>query len=205
LTPKQIYDALKEKIIWLELAPESPLNLSELADAFEVSRTPVKEALIYLQAQGWVLRQGSHFLVTPLSLDRIREITEIRMNLEVQANIWAMQRITPKEIKELKHLKKEIKGLPEKADNRRIIELDFKFHRKIFNATRNQQLARILERQLSHYFRFWLSIPRHINRKKFFAEFLEMIEAFENKDEDAVRKCSERHIRNSVAEIMGSG
>ena len=63
LTPKQIYDALKEKIIWLELAPESPLNLSELADAFEVSRTPVKEALIYLQAQGWVLRQGSHFLV----------------------------------------------------------------------------------------------------------------------------------------------
>jgi DNA-binding GntR family transcriptional regulator len=195
---------LKEKIIWLELAPESALNISELAEAFKVSRTPIKEALIYLQAQGWVLRQGSHFLVTPLSLDRIREITEIRMNLEVQGNIWAMQRITPREMEKLKDLKNQIMALEDDADNRKMIELDFNFHRIIFQATRNNQLAEILERQLSQYFRFWLSIPRQINRKQFFAEFMELLEAFQNKDENAVRRCTENHIRNSVAEIMGS-
>jgi DNA-binding GntR family transcriptional regulator len=202
--PNQIYDLLKQKIIWLELAPESALNISELADTFKVSRTPIKEALIYLQAQGWVLRQGSHFLVTPLSLDRIREITEIRMNLEVQGNIWAMQRISLQEMEKLKALKIEMMALDENAENRQMIELDFKFHRIIFQATRNNQLAEILERQLSQYFRFWLSIPRQIDRRQFFAEFMELLEAFQNKNEKAVRRCTENHIRNSVAEIMGS-
>ena len=48
--PEKIYELVKEKIIWMDLMPESILNLSELARSFGVSRTPIKEALIYLQA-----------------------------------------------------------------------------------------------------------------------------------------------------------
>ena len=82
MEPNRIYEKLREKIIWLELKPESVLNLSELADTFGVSRTPIKEVLIFLQAEGWVLRHGTHFMVTPLSLDRIKEINEIRQQVE---------------------------------------------------------------------------------------------------------------------------
>lgn len=49
---RKIFELLKVKIIWLELMPETTINLSELAESFEVSRTPIKEALILLQAQG---------------------------------------------------------------------------------------------------------------------------------------------------------
>jgi len=98
MEPEKIYELLKEKIIWLDLMPESDLNLSELARSFGVSRTPIKEALIYLQAEGWILRNGSHFPVTPLSLDRIRGTAEIRSIMEAQANIWAMDRITPENL-----------------------------------------------------------------------------------------------------------
>lgn len=52
LEHRKIFELLKEKIIWLELMPETTINLSELAESFEVSRTPIKEALILLQAQG---------------------------------------------------------------------------------------------------------------------------------------------------------
>ena len=93
MEPDKIYEVLKEKIIWLDLMPESYLNLSELAGSFGVSRTPIKEALILLQSEGWVMRHGSHFSVTPLSLSRIKENTEIRSVMEVQANIWAMERM----------------------------------------------------------------------------------------------------------------
>jgi DNA-binding GntR family transcriptional regulator len=204
LDSNNIFEALRKKIIQLELQPESVLNLSELAETFGVSRTPIKEILISLQAEGWIMRQGSHFIVTPLSLDRIREITEIRMIMEVQANIWAMQRITPSEMKELKNIESEILKLDKDTPNEIIVDYDFKIHQFIFKTAKNTQLSMMLERILSHYLRFWLSIPRQINIQNFFNEVLELISALETKDEELVRDCTVKHIRNSISEIMGT-
>lgn len=204
MEPNKVYQALRDKIIQLDLPPESVLNLSELAETFNVSRTPIKEALIHLQAEGWVMRQGTHFIVTPLSLDRIREITEIRMVMEVQANIWAMQRITPAETAALGMIKEQIKALNPGTGNRTIVELDFKCHRHLFKAAKNDQMRNLLERILRHYLRFWLSIPRQIDLNQFFTETLDLFQAIENKDEAAVREHTRKHIRNSIAEIMGT-
>lgn len=204
MEPGEIYELLREKIIWLDLMPESYLNLSELAESFGVSRTPIKEVLILLQAEGWVLRHGSHFMVTPLSLGRIKEITEIRNVMEVQANVWAMDRITSEELASLDELKKEILEIGDVPSNRQLVEMDVKFHRTLFQATKNSQLAQMLERLLIHYLRFWLSIPREIEPRSFFAETLEIIQAVEAKDDVRLRATSAKHIKNSVDEIMGA-
>jgi len=204
MEPSKIYELVREKIIWLDLMPESILNLSELAESFGVSRTPIKEALIFLQADGWVLHQGSHFMVTPLSLDRIKEITEIRSLIEVQANIWAMNRITPEELAALGELEKEILQIDDTSSNNQMIELDVKFHQSLFRAAKNSQLAQLLERMLGHYLRFWLAIPREIEPQSFFAETLEIIQVIKAKDEVKLRVSSVEHIKRSVDEIMGS-
>ena len=132
MTPDKIYQTLKNQIIWLDLNPESVFNISEVAETFGVSRTPIKEILILLQSEGWVLRHGSRFMVTPLSIDRIREITEMRVVMEVQANLWAMQRMTSEELATLVRLKSEVANLDDTADNKRMIELDFKVHQVFF-------------------------------------------------------------------------
>lgn len=204
MEPEKIYELLKERIIWLDLMPESVLNLSELARSFGVSRTPIKEVLILLQGEGWVLRKGSHFMVTPLSLDRIRGTAEIRTVMEVQASIWAMYRMTPEELAALGELEKEILQLDDAVSNRQMVELDIRFHRTLFQGTKNSQLAQLLERLLSHYLRFWLSIPREIGRQSFFAETLEIIRAIETKDEARLRAASGAHIKKSVDEIMST-
>jgi len=204
MEPEEIYNLLKEKIIWLDLMPESVLNLSELAKSFRVSRTPIKEALLLLQGERWVLRQGSHFMVTPLTLDRIRGTAEIRSVMEVQANIWAMYRITPEELTALGELEKEILQLDDAATNKQMIELDVKFHRTLFQGTKNSQLAQLLEQLLSHYLRFWLSIPREIEPQSFFADTLEIIRAIMAKDEARLRAASAAHIKKSVDEIMST-
>lgn len=202
--PSDIYKALRKKIIHLELAPESVLNLSDLAKEFNVSRTPIKEVLISLQAEEWIMRQGSHFIVTPLSLERIREITEIRMILEVQANLWAMERITPAEHDMLETIRKKISLFDENSSNQSIVDFDFTIHHTIFKAAKNIQLATLLERLLSHYLRFWLSIPRQIDHRIFFREALTLINAITQKDAGLIRECTISHIRNSVAQIMGT-
>jgi DNA-binding GntR family transcriptional regulator len=204
LDPNEIFSALRKKIISLELAPESVLNLSDLATQFNVSRTPIKEVLISLQAEEWIMRHGSHFIVTPLSLERIREITEIRMVLEVQANIWAMERITPMELEKLNKIKQQISAFTQKSSNLSIVNFDFTIHQTIFKAAKNVQLAKLLERLLSHYLRFWLSIPRQIDHAIFFEEALELIKAINLKDKALIRECTTNHIRNSVAQIMGT-
>lgn len=202
--PTGIYKALRKKIIHLELAPESVLNLSDLAKEFNVSRTPIKEVLISLQAEEWIMRQGSHFIITPLSLERIREITEIRMVLEVQANLWAMERITPEELELLQKIKEKIQTFDADSSNQSIVDFDFTIHHTIFKAAKNSQLANLLERLLSHYLRFWLSIPRQIDHSMFFQEALDLIDAIEHKDRNRISENTVRHIRNSVAEIMGT-
>jgi DNA-binding GntR family transcriptional regulator len=204
MDPKKIFQSLREQIVWLDLKPESYLNLTELAEVFGVSRTPIKEVLTLLQAEGWVLRHGSHFMVTPLSLGRIKEITEIRTILEIQANLWAMERITADELSALGELKTEILGLGDGSANRQIVELDVAFHRLLFKATKNSQLAQLLDQLLIHYLRFWLSIPREIEPRSFFFEALEIIRAVEAKDRDGLRAASAEHIKKSMDEIMGT-
>jgi len=201
IEPKRIYELLRDRIIWLDLPPERVLNLSELAESYGVSRTPIKEALILLQAEGWVVRQGSHFAVTPLSLERIKEISEIRFIMEVQANIWAMQRINAEETAALEGLKQEILALSPGATNEQIVQLDFRVHQILFRAARNHFLSQQLEWLLGHSLRFCLSITREIEPASFLSDTMEIVQAVLDRDEDGLRRASFRHIEISVDAI----
>ena len=203
MDPLNIYANLKEKIIWLDLKPGTALNLVELAESFGVSRNPITIALTRLDAEEWVVRQGSHFVVSPLTLERIREITEIRSVLEVQAYIWAMHRITSEEMAALRDLADEIKRLDGHASNKDIVKLDARFHSILYRASKNAQLALLLDRMLHHYLRFWLSFTRNIDRKSFFNQAFDIMKAIEAKDEVRLRAASVEHIRISLDEIMG--
>lgn len=200
---KKIYTSLLEKIVWLDLMPESKLNLSELAQMYKVSRTPIKEVLILLESEGWIVRDGSSFSITPLSLNRIRETTEIRIILEVKANNLAMQRATQKDLMALADFKNKISGLNDISNKKQIVNLDKQFHKILFKSTKNIQLEKMLERLLSHYLRFWLASPGGIDKDSFFAEHYTIIQAIEDKDETTLKAASQKHIKDSVSKIMG--
>jgi len=203
MDPIAIYEDLKDKIIWLDIEPGSTLNLVELAASYGVSRNPVMIALTRLDVEEWVIRQGVHFVVSPLTVDRMREITEIRSLMETRANIWAMNRITTDGMAELAKIRDEIKALKADATKKEIVQLDFKFHQLLYRQTHNQQLAQLLERLLAHYLRFWLSGPQQIEPEKFFTEALEIYAAIETKDEVRLKAASIAHVKVSLDKIMG--
>ncbi len=203
MDPIKIYQDLKEKIVWLEVKPGSTLNLVELAESYRVSRNPITLALTRLDAEEWVVRNGSHFVVSPLTVDRIREITEIRSVMEVQANVWAMQRMNDGGLAKLKTFRDEISNLRDGVSNREIVEMDVKFHQLLYRETKNHQLITMLNRMLSHYLRFWLSGPNPIRRDTFFKDELEIIQAIETKDEVRLKAATTAHIKASLDEIMG--
>ena len=200
--PQKIIETLREKITWLELEPECIINISELAQKLGVSRTPIKEALINLEAKGWLKRQNSHFTVTPLSLERMREVAEVRSVIEIQAYIWAMQRITDDELKVLKKYKEKIICLNKKATKKEILQLDISLHVFFFKIAKNRYVYNLLERSIYHALRFWLSM--NLEPTGILDDMLEMIDAFGDKDEIKLRKVSSQHIKNWADGILGS-
>lgn len=203
MDPREIFEDLKQRVISLDIEPEASLNLSDLAAYYGVSRTPVKEAVIYLEAEDWVYRNGNHFSVSPLTLDRMRDTTEIRLILEVEANVLAMRRMSPAALAVLDGILAKISNLDGVADNEELSRLDSEFHRTLYQATGNKQLAALLERMLSGYLRFWLSRPQNIMSGSFFHQAQEIIQAIKEKDEAKLRELSVAHVKQSLNAIMG--
>jgi DNA-binding GntR family transcriptional regulator len=201
MDPVQIYAEIKEKIIWLELAPESTLNLTELTKKFKVSRTPISIALTRLETEGWIIRHGTQYVVYPLSLERIKSFTEIRLLMEVQANIWALQRITPEELESLLSLKEKIMNTFLDSSPREQVNLDVEFHNQIFRIAKNKELEQILNRILCHFLRFFLSTP-NIIKQDVLSVFVGIIEAIENKDEEKLKRLSINHIQETANTIL---
>jgi Transcriptional regulators len=98
-----------------------------------------------LQAEEWVQRHGSHFMVTPLSLERIKQITEIRSILEVESNLLALRRMDEATRRSFDSLRVRINGLDSSATNLDIVNADLALHRRLYAATRNTQLTKVLD------------------------------------------------------------
>ena len=81
---EQVYGLLRESIINLSLPPDSALIEQEVAGVLNVSKTPIREAIIWLAREGLVhVAPKSGSFVTPISLDRYFEACFIRTQLEV--------------------------------------------------------------------------------------------------------------------------
>ena len=82
-----VYEAIKEQIMDLELAPGTRVNMDQLARDLEVSTTPVRESLARLESEGLVTRRSLQgYLVTaqPGRID-LHELFTMRMLIEPEA------------------------------------------------------------------------------------------------------------------------
>lgn len=101
----RIVEALRERIARGELEPGETLRIETLAHEFGVSRTPVREAVSALEAQGLVVRQTGHAptVFFPLGHE-VREWYEIRQVLEPLAGRLALPNVTDETVDALASL-----------------------------------------------------------------------------------------------------
>ncbi len=138
----RVYESIRNAIILGELAPGSLHSVYELADVLEVSRTPVREALVRLADQGMVAierNKGARILQT--SAHDLEEIYTIRLLLEVPATFRATVLITDNERHRLRQELDALRTITDAADTRELLEQDANFHRVIIRASGNRRLA----------------------------------------------------------------
>lgn len=139
----EIADALEAAILSGEFPQGELLNELELARRFDVSRTPVREALLNLSATGIVeLVRGKGAVVVGISLDTLFEAYEVLANSLGFACALAAERMTPKQRVELQAAVEEMGRNTDEASRERYIQLDEMLHDAILDGAKNAILAR---------------------------------------------------------------
>ena len=95
---QQIYGQLREMILSLDLGPGERLTERWLETRFDGSRTPIRAALIRLEAEELVRRDGRNWMVAPIDLGEIAALAEFREPLETSAVRLACARATDSDL-----------------------------------------------------------------------------------------------------------
>jgi DNA-binding GntR family transcriptional regulator len=137
-----VYRETRWRILTGALAPGTPVNQAELAAEFQMSPTPVREALRRLESEGLVVFIA-HTMVTvsPLDLKELDDLYVIRVALDPLAGRLAAINRTANDIVRLK----DLLDPPLSSDPRDRFEHNREFHRAVFSASGNQQLTRHLD------------------------------------------------------------
>ena len=144
---EQAYRVLKRQILDNELPGNTQLLELEVADRLNMSRTPVREALIRLARDGLVEVRPRHGMrVLPVSADDMREIYEILTALEsAAAGLAAGRTLAPEEIDSLDACVAEMDAALETDDRLTWVRADERFHARLTELSGNRRLAKLVE------------------------------------------------------------
>jgi DNA-binding GntR family transcriptional regulator len=144
----RIHQAVKEDIIAGRHAAGARITEQQLAVRFRTSRTPVREAMRQLAAEGFIVfKPNSGSLVRQWTPEQVREVFDLRVIVESEVAGYAATRITPDEVGELERLQDAIeqRGPDTRAANMaRIARLNREFHAMLGRASRNERLLTML-------------------------------------------------------------
>ena len=133
---------LADEIVRGTLAPGAPLDETDIARRFSVSRTPVREALRQLVASGLVeARAHRGAVVAQPSIERLKSMFEAMAELEALCAGFAAERMTGAERRALELVHEEMRALIHIGDPQRFHEVNEAFHGAIYTGAHNAYLA----------------------------------------------------------------
>lgn len=141
-----VYGIVRDAIVRKDLPPGSRISEARLAAQLNVSKTPVREAILRLEGIGLVVSDGNRGtrVVTP-SAENIQHAFEVRMALEAFAARRAAEPAAPTDHALLRDLAEQSMRRAEAGDGAGFRELDSQLHAAIARATDNELLTRLAD------------------------------------------------------------
>jgi DNA-binding GntR family transcriptional regulator len=178
------------------LAPGQRLDEMELAAQFNMSRTPVREALKSLSATGLVeIRGRQGVTVAVLSLPMLIEMFEMMAALEGLCAKHAARRATPQQKQAFRDIHRRLTDSLRDNDPTRFYEINLEFHDLLYTASHTHFLAsqtRSLRRRVAPYRRHVTYQPGRMAAT--IEEHEAVLHAIETADADAAQKAASQHV-----------
>lgn len=203
------YSILRSEIIGWQLPPGTVVAEVEQSERLGMSRTPVREALARLTADGLVVAlAGRGLVVANVSIDDIRELFELREALEVTAARLAAKRGDPERFRALEREFEAVPRLVSSADPDRqdYYDLVARFDLAVDEAIDNPYLIGALDTVRTH-----LARARRLakdNPQRLLAaaaEHLLIVRAIASGDAELAGHATHVHLHNSLASMLALG
>lgn len=191
---EEVYNTLKRKIIMMELPP-----LTEITDAllveFNVSKTPLREAILQLERDGFVkVNTRKSTIVTVISRALIDQVYEVRLQIEPYIAKTYYKNINLDEVREIKE---KFLGYKDEEDKNReyYIELDNRLHDLILKACTNEFLYRLMVSVNDHNMRIREYVShRNSTYSDAIRQHLLILSAIEKGNADAIEAAVKYHV-----------
>ncbi|UOM35684.1 GntR family transcriptional regulator [Acuticoccus sp. I52.16.1] len=207
---EQAYVALKRRVLDNEFPVGSFFLEQELADLLEMSRTPIREALVRLANEGFVEIRPRHGMrVLPISATDMREIYTILTALEAEvAAEVATRGLTGDELAALRQAVDDMEAALTDDDRKAWAVADERFHRCLVGASANQRLRAVILQfwEQAHRVRM-LTLRLRPKPVKSTQEHHELVDALEAREPERARQIHRVHretAANMLAEILSS-
>ncbi len=199
-----LFVMLERAILSGELKPDQKLTEQSICKKYKVSRTPVREALRQLEFDGLIENipnRGAY--VIGLTQRDISDLFDMRSIFEVQAVMWAIERMTNEEIEALRETIEFMEFYTLKDDAEKVMYFNTVFHNIIYIGTKNKMLRKTLSSYQKH---LKYSAPP----KTYTNDYLQMIlkehqqifKALERRNVAAGKRAMEYHMRHSKLRRM---
>ena len=166
----QVHDQLRQGILKSRFPVGEKINVYRLSLEWDVSKTPIREALRALGKEGLVRylpRKG--YFVLALDYEEIKDIIELRMVLETYALRKGFDRIDRERMRKLSAMFEDSYEGFNKGDENRYLNTDYQFHLEIIRSAGNKRIAEMYESlkgstdllRLAHGEEVGKSMPEH--------------------------------------------
>lgn len=201
---QRLYQVLRQSIIRMVLAPGQALSEKEIAEAFAVSRQPVREAFIRLSEAGLVeVRPQRGTYVVKISQRAVLEARFVREAIEVavvhQAAAKGLDAATLAELHEL--LERQRRCI-EPHDYDRFYRLDEAFHRTLSLGVEQQAAWKVVEEVRAQLDRVrYLSIPDATPIARLIDQHAAIVDAIERREAAEAEQAMRRHLREILTSL----
>lgn len=200
-----VYETLRNEIIELKLAPGSPIDEQQLSDRFSLSRTPIREALVRLSADGFITTLTNRAtIVSNIDFLGLSEFFDaLTLMYRVTTRLGALNR-TAEDIARIEDLQKDFAHAVAERDVLRMISTNRDFHLAIASAGRNRYYVDLFTRLLDEgrrILRLYYSSFNDMLPRQYVGEHEDIIQAVIDGDVETADRLATAHADQIVRQI----
>ena len=196
-----LHERLQEMAVSYKLKPGERLNERDLARQLGVSRTPLREALSRLAAEGFFdFTPGRGYSCRPLEPKQVMDLYGLRAALEREATGLAVDHAPESALAELEEFLQQTGSAYDGHDSKELLKIDEYFHEKIAELAGNEEILRTLK-NVNARIRFVRWIDMDNRRSATQKEHRQILEVLRSRGRKAAQECMGHHIRQRMDQI----
>jgi DNA-binding GntR family transcriptional regulator len=195
---QSIYNCLKKAIIENKIKPNQKINENEIADSFKVSRTPVREALVKLEAEGFTkITSHRDVVVQEVSYGDLAELFQVIGILDCLAATLLFDKIDSREFIKVEKMTDKLEHYYNQKEVGKFIDMNYEIHDRLWNHLTNKYLQKSLKHCLVHIKRCNYALSSAFQKKDLLDASMKahkkILEALSKKDKEKFKQIIRQH------------